>query len=184
MRRWEAPRRDLTSKSNAGVNKPGHLEIRSAKISCYLFAAQLFHRTSCSNFQTCLSTESPHSIFIPSASNLILVLERFFFFLRGPKIEYPFLFIVKGHFLRKCLVRNHIPLSSAVFPPGHLGSILIPSLIETCLRGSHCWRGRSLWQVYSHGVCPRPALMGQRPAQPQLQRWGEKPSQQQMPAYF
>lgn len=30
------------------INKPGHLEIGSAKISWDLFAAQLCHRTSCS----------------------------------------------------------------------------------------------------------------------------------------
>lgn len=112
------------SKPHAGVSKPGHLGIRSAKIGCCLFAPQLFHRTSCSNFQACLTTESPHPILIPSASGLIAVLESFF--KTGPKIEYPFLLIVKGHFLRKCFIRIQIPLSSAVFPPGHLGSILIP----------------------------------------------------------
>lgn len=33
---------------NAGASKPGRGEGRSAKIYWYLFAAQLFHHTSCS----------------------------------------------------------------------------------------------------------------------------------------
>lgn len=52
------------------------------------------------------SSAWPPPTFIPSASNLISVSERFV--LSRSKIEYPFLFIVKGYFLRKCLVRIRI----------------------------------------------------------------------------
>lgn len=70
---------------------------------------------------------TPPPTFIPSASNLISVSESFV--LSRSKIEYPFLFIVKGHFLRKCLVRIRIlfPQQSPPPPPTQ-ATLLTPSL--------------------------------------------------------
>lgn len=99
------------TESRAEVNKLGHREVRSAKNPLTLSVCSsavpshqllgMFRRVPARHRIT------PSYIHFISFKSNFTPREGFFFFFE-PKIEHPSLFIGKGHFLQKCLVRIQI----------------------------------------------------------------------------